>query len=158
VPGYLPVAAAAAAAPVKASPAVGGRAREFELLTVGSGEAALEQMVQARLAAAGFHVTIRQLELSAYLARVYGPERDFDAAVLGVAGDIGLGYLSSLAEAAGMRAPADPAEAQRLFADSVPVAFLYHAGGLQGANRRVKGVEMDLRGELPSVQRWWVAR
>jgi hypothetical protein len=24
-------------------------------------------------------------------------------------------------------------------------------------NRRVKGVEMDLRGELPSVQRWWVA-
>jgi hypothetical protein len=38
------------------------------------------------------------------------------------------------------------------------VAFLYHAGGLQGANRRVNGVEMDLRGELPSVQRWWVAR
>jgi hypothetical protein len=114
-------------------------------------------MIQARLAIAGFEVTIRQLELSAYLARVYGPERDFDAAVLGVAGDIGLGYLTSLAEAAGLKAPADPGMAQRLFTDSVPVVFLYHAGGLQGANRRVKGVEMDLRGELPSVQRWWVA-
>ena len=153
VPGYLPVAKTNPAAAVSA---VGGLARRFELLTVGSGEAALEQMVQARLAAAGFDVTIRQLELSAYLARVYGPERDFDAAVLGVAGDIGLGYLTSLAETAGLAAPADPAGAQRLFADSVPVAFLYHAGGLQGANRRVKGVEMDLRGELPSVQRWRV--
>jgi peptide/nickel transport system substrate-binding protein len=153
VPGYLPVAAARAAAP---APAFSGQAGRFELLTVGSGEAALEQMVQARLASAGFEVTIRQLELSAYLARVYGPERDFDAAVLGITGDLGLGYLGSLAETAGLEAPADPAAAQRFFAESVPVAFLYHASGLQGANRRVKGVEMDLRGELPSVQRWWV--
>jgi peptide/nickel transport system substrate-binding protein len=156
VPGYLPVDQTTTAAATVGAGA--GPRRRFELLTVGSGEAALEQMVQARLAAAGFEVTIRQLELSTYLARVYGPERDFDAAVLGVAGDIGLGYLTPLAEAAGMAAPADPAAAQRFFADSLPVAFLYHAGGLQGANRRVNGVEMDLRGELPSVQRWWVAR
>jgi peptide/nickel transport system substrate-binding protein len=156
VPGYLPVhQTTTAAATVRGG---GGQAKRFELLTVGSGEAPLEQMVQARLAAAGFEVAIRQLELSAFLARVYGPERDFDAAVLGIAGDIGLGYLSSLAEVSGMTAPADPAAAQRFFADSMPVAFLYHAGGLQGANRRVKGVEMDLRGELPSVQRWWVSR
>jgi peptide/nickel transport system substrate-binding protein len=154
VPGYLPVPEP----PAAVSPAVAGQARRFELLTVGSGEAALEQMVQARLAAAGFEVVIRQLELSTFLARVYGPERDFDAAVLGIAGDVGLGYLQSLAETAGLRAPADPGAAQRFFADSAPVAFLYHAAGLQGANRRVKGVEMDLRGELPSVQRWWVAR
>lgn len=152
VPGYLPVPEPAGSA----SPAV-GQATRFELLTVGSGEAALEQMVQARLAAAGFEVVIRQLELSTFLARVYGPERDFDAAVLGISGDLGLGYLKSLAETAGLEAPADPAAAQRFFADSTPVAFLYHAAGLQGANRRVKGVEMDLRGELPSVQRWSVA-
>ena len=38
------------------------------------------------------------------------------------------------------RRPPDPAAAQRLFADSVPVAFLYHARGLQGMNRRVHGV------------------
>ncbi len=153
VPGYLPVAELAVASVVSTAL---GQGKRFELLTVGSGEAALEQMVQSRLAAAGFEVTIRQLELSAYLARVYGPERDFDAAVLGIAGDLGLGYLTSLAETAGMDAPANAAAAQRFYADSLPVVFLYHAAGLQGANRRVKGVEMDLRGELPTVQRWRV--
>ena len=47
-------------------------------------------------------------------------------------------------------------QAQRLFADSVPVAFLYHARGLQGMSRRVRGVTMDVRGELPTVHDWWV--
>jgi peptide/nickel transport system substrate-binding protein len=129
----------------------------FELLTVGSGEAALEQMLQARLRGAGFDVTIRQLELSAFLGRVYGARAEFEAAVLGIAGDPGLGYLKPLAALAGFRAPDDPVAAQRLFADSTPAAFLYHSRGLQGMNRRVRGVRMDLRGELPSVHDWWVA-
>jgi len=128
-----------------------------ELLTVGSGDNALEQLVQSRLARAGFQVAIRQLELSAFLARLYGPAHDFDFAVLGVPGDLGLGYLGPLAALAGMRAPPDPAAAQRFFADSAPVAFLYHARGVQGLNRRVHGVVMDLRGELPTVHDWWVA-
>jgi peptide/nickel transport system substrate-binding protein len=149
VPGYLPVPA-----PVLASSAARTPAR-FELLTVGSGEAAMEQMVQARLRPAGFTVAIRQLELGAFLGRVYG-SHDFDAAVLGISGDLGLGYLGPLAALAGMRAPPDPEAAQHFFADSVPVAFLYHARGLQGMNRRVRGVTMDLRGELPTVHDWWV--
>jgi peptide/nickel transport system substrate-binding protein len=130
----------------------------FELLTVGSGEAALEQMLQARLKPAGFDVRIRQLELSAFLARVYGSAHEFEAAMLGIPGDLGLGYLQPLAELAGVHAPADPAGAQRVFADSLPVAFLYHSRGLQGINRRLHGVTMDLRGELPTVHDWWVAR
>jgi peptide/nickel transport system substrate-binding protein len=129
----------------------------FELLTVGSGEAALEQMLQARLRQAGFDVRIRQLELSAFLGRVYGERPEFEAAVLGIAGDPGLGYLKPLAALAGFDAPDDPVAAQRLFADSTPAAFLYHSRGLQGMNRRVRGVRMDLRGELPTVHDWWVA-
>ena len=154
VPGYLPVVASGntGARPVRGGPPV-----RFELLTVGSGEAALEQLVQAQLARSGFEVVIRQLELSAFLARVYGPAHDFDAAVLGITGDPGLGYLGPLATLAGLTPPADPSEAQRLFADSVPVAFLYHARGLQGMNRRLRGVTMDLRGELPTVHDWRVA-
>ena len=31
-----------------------------------------------------------------------------------------------------MSAPTDPAAAQQFFADSVPVAFLYHAGDFRG--------------------------
>ena len=146
VPGYLPVPQP----PASTSPAVGGQATRFELLTVGSGEAALEQMVQARLAAAGFDVVIRQLELSAFLARVYGPERDFDAAVLGIRATSGSATCSRSRRPRGYEAPGDPAAAQRFFADSMPVAFLYHAAGLQGMNRRVLGVGMDLRGELPT--------
>src|SRR5436190_1895432 len=153
VPGYVPVR------PVPTNPdsarrLLGGRRIAFELLSVGSGEAALEQMIQARLAAVGFDVAIRQLELTAFLARVNGRQRDFTAAVLGTPGDPGLGYLTTLTELAGMRPAADPARAQRLFRDSLPVAFLYHARGVQGMNRRGRGVRMDLRGELPTVARW----
>ena len=143
---------------VRARPAAFRRdAPAFELLTVGSGEGLLEQMVQAQLARAGFRVTIRQLELSAFLDRLYGPAHDFDAAILGIPGDLGLGYLGPLATLAGMTAPRDPGAAERMFADSMPVAFLYYARGIQGMNRRVHGVRMDLRGELVTVHDWRVS-
>jgi peptide/nickel transport system substrate-binding protein len=143
--------------PDSARQLLGGRRIAFELLTVGSGEAALEQMIQAQLAAVGFDVTIRQLELTAFLERVSPARRDFQAAVLGTAGDPGLGYVANLADLAGMRAPADPAQAQQLFRDSLPVVFLYHARGVQGLSRRVQGVRMDLRGELPTISAWHTA-
>jgi peptide/nickel transport system substrate-binding protein len=143
--------------PDSARQLLGGRRIAFELLTVGSGEAPLEQMLQARLAAVGLHVAIRQLEHSAFLARVNPRQHDFEAAVLGTPGDPGLGYLTTLAELAGLVVPDDPARAQRLLRDSLPVAFLYHARGVQGMNRRVQGVRMDLRGELPTVAQWWIA-
>jgi len=156
VPGYVAVRPLAAN-PDSARRLLGGRHIAFELLAVPSGEGALEQMIQARLAAVGFDVTIRQLELTAFLARVNPRQRDFSAAVMGTAGDLGLGYLTSLADLAGVRAPADPGQAQRLLRDSVLVAFLYHARGVQGMNRRVHGVRMDIRGELPTVARWRTA-
>lgn len=149
------------AAPDSARALLGGRRVRFELLTVGSGEAALEQMVQAQLATVGFEVSIRQLELTAFLDRVYGPRHEFEAAVLGIPGDLGFGYLASLARLTGLDgggdAPADPAASERLFAEAVPVAFLYHARGVQGMNRRVRGVTMDVRGELVTVADWWIA-
>ena len=97
---------------------------------------------------------IRQLELSAFLDRVYGPRHDFDAAVLGVPGDIGLGYLGSLLAVTGMPASPDPTAAQHTFQDSMPVAFLYHGRGLQGITRRLRNVAMDLRGELVTAAAW----
>lgn len=129
----------------------------FELLTVGSGEAALEQMIQAQLARQGIRVTIRQLELSAYLERVY-TTHDFQAAVLGTPGDIGLGYLVPLLAVSGLVPPDhDRNQLLRLFHDETPVAFLYHSRGVQGVNRRLHGVELGLRGELASVSRWSIA-
>lgn len=156
LPGYVSVPSVAFA-PDSARRLLAGRRPRLELLSVGSGEGALEQLIQARLAAVGFAVSIRLLELSAFLDRVYGPRHDFDAAVMGIPGDPGLGYLTPLAKLVGVAAPADPAAAQRVFADRLPVAWLYHARGVAGMNRRVRGVTMDVRGELVSVARWWTA-
>ena len=156
VPGALPPPDLPLA-PDSARRLLGGAPVAIELLTVGSGEAALEQLLQARLAAVGFRVAIRQLELSAFLDRVYGPRHDFDAAVMGIPGDIGLGHLAPLLALAGMPAPADVAAAQRAFADSTPVAFLYHSRGLQGITRRLRNVAMDVRGELVTAARWRLA-
>ena len=157
VPGYVSVPRLPVA-PDSARHLLAGQRSppRFELLTVGSGEAALEQMIQARLTAVGFEVTIRQLELSAFLGRVYGPGHDFTAAVMGIPGDPGLGYLQPLGDLTGIPVPADPIAAQRLFAERLPVAWLYHARGVQGMNARVRGVQTDMRGELPSVATWHV--
>jgi peptide/nickel transport system substrate-binding protein len=128
----------------------------FELLTVGSGEAPLEQMIQARLNAVGFEVTIRQLENSAFQDRVNGSRHDFSAAVMGIPGDPGLGFLQRLGDLTGIPIPADPVAAQRVCAERLPVVWLYHARGVQGMNQRVQGVQMDVRGELPSVTAWHI--
>ena len=133
--------------------ALGARPR-FELLSVGSGEGALEQILQARLSAVGFDVTIRQLEFSAFLDRVYGERHEFTAAVMGIPGDAGLGYLQTIGRLTGVAIPRDPGLAQRVLAEQRPVVWLYHARGVQGVNRRVQHVQMDLRGELPSVAAW----
>jgi peptide/nickel transport system substrate-binding protein len=143
-------------APDSARRLLGGRRPAFELLTVGSGEAALEQLLQQRLAAVGFDVTIRQLELSTFLDRVYGPRHDFTAAVVGLQGNLALGQLAEVARLSGLALPADPARAQRAARRDAPAAFLYHARGLVGMNRRVRGVRMDLRGDLPTVASWRV--
>lgn len=144
--------------PDSARALLAGRRPAFELLTVGSGEAALEQMIQAQLGEVGFDVSIRQLELSAFLDRVYGPRREFDVAVLGVPGDLGLGYIGPLGELAGVELPREPSEAQAALARDRPVVFLYHARGVQGRNTRVRGVTMDVRGELATVSTWWIDR
>lgn len=144
-------------APGRGRALLGDRKLGFELLTVGSGEAAMEQLIQRQLARIGITVTIRQLELGAFLDRVYRAH-DFDAAVVGLSGDLGLGYLRTLLDLAGTGAAGSGAALLPVFTDSVPAAFLYHARGLQGMNRRLTGVRMDLRGELAGVLDWRVSR
>jgi len=148
-----------------------GRGLAFTLLTVGTADNALEQMIQADLGAVGVSVRIRQLELGAFLARATGAARDYDALVTGILGDLALGYLRGLFDSRRRGEPlqyaqyADPAvdraldagdlgAVQRIVARELPITFLYHARGVQGVNRRVHGVTMDLRGELPTLQRW----
>ncbi|HEU5154224.1 MAG TPA: ABC transporter substrate-binding protein, partial [Gemmatimonadales bacterium] len=152
VPSSAPTAPSAPSAE-SVSPAL-----SFELLTVGSGEAALEQLLQHQFQRQGITISIRQLELSAFLDRVQGPNHEYQAAVMGVPGDLALGYLAPLLRTAGFTPAADTTGQLKQLADSTPVVFLYQARGVQGMNRRVRDVRMDQRGELATVARWTVAQ
>ncbi|MGD8726375.1 MAG: ABC transporter substrate-binding protein [Gemmatimonadales bacterium] len=157
----------------------------FQLMTVGSGDNAMEQMIQAHLREVGVDVTIRQLELTTFLAVAQGEAREFDALVTLIPGDLSLGYVGAMFEARAVGPLAYPgwrseefdaalddvrhaaderelaaawARAQRILARGHPTTWLYHARGLQGVNRRVLAAPPDLRGELATVARWRIER
>jgi peptide/nickel transport system substrate-binding protein len=162
-----------------------GNPLTFELLTVGSADNAAEQLIQADLATLGVRVEIRQREMGAFLAEARAPTKRFDALLTGVPGDLSLGYLSSMFDSRLSGGALDYAafhtrrldallesarnatrdaerrdawhEVQRELARETPVAWIYHARGLQGISRRLEGVRMDLRGELATVAEWRVA-
>lgn len=162
-----------------------GEPLRFTIITVGSGDNALEQLVQGDMRRIGIAVDIRQMELGAFLAEARAQPKRFDALVTGVPGDLSLAHLAAMFDGAqrggaldyaGFHEPAldaafaaartatTPAHAreawrsvQQLLADRMPVAWLYHARGVQGMRRRVQGVRMDLRGELATLAQWSVA-
>jgi peptide/nickel transport system substrate-binding protein len=163
----------------------GDRLLAFELLTVGSADNAVEQLIQADLAARGIEMRIRQLELGAFLAEARATPSRFDALLTGIPGDLSLAYLagmydsrlaggaldyggfhSAALDALFDRARAAPdAEAmhaawvdvQRALSRDLPAVWLYHSRGVQGVSRRLRNVSMDLRGELATVHDWTTA-
>lgn len=161
-----------------------GRAFAVDLLTVGSGDNALEQLVQADLGERGIRVNIRQVELGSFLGEARAPEKRFDLLVAGIPGDLSLAYIGAMFDSrqsggaldyAGFhtarldslfaatrqaRSPAAQREAwiavQEELARDLPVAWIYHSRGLQGMSARLRHVRMDLRGELTTVADWEV--
>lgn len=161
-----------------------GMPLRLSLFSVGSSDMALEQLIQADLAARGIDVNIRVIELTSFLAMMRSSskaEADFDLALTGIPGDIALGYLSAMFDSSqkggaldysgfhshaldsllmlarnsrvDQRAQAWKA-VDRELNSSMPVAWLYHAQGVQGLSRKLKHVVMDLRGELVTVAEW----
>ena len=161
-----------------------GRDFAVDLLTVGSGDNALEQLVQADLAERGIRVRIRQVELGRFLTEARAPEKQFDMLVAGIPGDLSLSYLGAMFDSrqaggaldyasyhtavldslfAAVRdahAPTDARAAwlaiQGQLAHDVPVAWIYHSRGIQGISSRLHDVRMDLRGELATVASWTI--
>jgi len=159
-----------------------GRPLELDLLTVGSGDNALEQLVQADLAVRGIRVSIRQVELGTFLNDARAATKTFDVLVAGIPGDVALSFVSAMFETrqrggaldytgfhsreldslfvAARNATDEPARvaswrsAQQVLDDSMPVAWLYYSRGVQGVSARLRHVTMDLRGEMVSVSDW----
>ena len=169
--------------------ATGTRTRDghplgLELLTVGTGDNAVEQLLQADAAARGIRLTIRQMEMGAFLARARAEDKQFDALVTGIPGDLTLAHLAAMYDGrlrgsaldyggfhtpqldslfAHVRSASDRAAladawaaVQREIGRATPAAWLYHARGVQGISARLEGVTMDLRGELATLADWSV--
>lgn len=163
----------------------GSRGLRYELLTVGSGDNVAEQLIQADLAARGIAITIRQLELGAFLARARTTPRQFDMMLTGVPGDLSMSHIVAMYEGEFRGGALDYADFHTARLDSLfarvhaatnetalheawravqveleremPAAWIYHSRGIQGVARRLENVTMDLRGELPTVARWTTA-
>jgi peptide/nickel transport system substrate-binding protein len=159
-----------------------GKMLAFELITVGSSDNAIEQLIQGDLSARGIRMTIRQMEGGAFLSALRATPKSFDAAITGVSGDVSLAYLAAMFETsraggtldyADWHSPALDAafaharaatgdrtrkaawtDAQRILDDSLPVIWIYHSRGVQGSSARLDGVTMDLRGEMVTVASW----
>jgi peptide/nickel transport system substrate-binding protein len=157
----------------------------FTLRSVGSGDNAMEQLIQADLRAVGVEVRLQQVELGTFLRDARAEPRAFDVLLTGIPGDLGLSHVAAMFEGtqrggaldyaayhtdtldallAATRHAADARTLTRAWHEVVaeleresPVAWLYHSRGVQGARRKLLGVEMDLRGELVSITRWRVA-
>ena len=159
----------------------GSRTLTIDLLTVGSGDVPLEQMIQAQLSEVGVRVDIHQHEMTSFLAIAQAGDRDFDALVTGIPGDYSLGYVAamyggedpgplaypgyrnehfdSLINAAADATTEDALKRTwqgvlRVLDDDLPTTWLYFARGLQGANRRITNTNIDFRGELAGISRW----
>ncbi|MFI5310573.1 MAG: ABC transporter substrate-binding protein [Gemmatimonadales bacterium] len=159
-----------------------GKPFRFELLTVASGDNAIEQLIQADLAARGIRAEIRQMELGAFLALARATPKTFDALLTGIPGDVTLAYVGAMYDSRQRGSSLDYADFHTPRLDSLfartrsaastvalagawrdvqeeltremPAVWVYHARGVQGISRRMRNVEMDLRGEMESLVRW----
>jgi peptide/nickel transport system substrate-binding protein len=162
-----------------------GRRLQVELLTVGTGDNVIEQLLQADLAARGIELRIRQTEMGAFLTTARASDKRFDLLLAGITGDLSLSYidalfagrqrgggldytgyhtaaLDALLDAARNAAPGEAEhrawrDVQAALDTLAPATWIYHARGLQGVSRRVRGARMDLRGELVTVHDWTLA-
>lgn len=162
-----------------------GRALELQMLTVGSGDNPVEQLLQSDLRARGIDLRIATRDMGALLSSARSNAPDHCAVYTGVAGDPARSQLGALFDPAAAGGALDfgaarPASLAPVFArlrsttepaareaawrdvftildDSVPATPVFHSRGVQGLSKRLRNVTIDLRGELFSAAQWTLA-
>jgi peptide/nickel transport system substrate-binding protein len=142
------------------------------------------EIMQAQLADIGIEAVPTEVDLSTLVQQLSDPRsRDFDGAVLGWVTDVRLDdtglFHSDRVDGpsgwSGTRRPdidryldrlplmldrddAKPmwAAYQNLLVDEQPFTFLYQLDRLDGVNKRIQGVVMDVRGDWVNLKDWWI--
>jgi peptide/nickel transport system substrate-binding protein len=155
------------------------------MLTVGSGDNPVEQLLQSDLRARGIDLRIATRDMGSLLSSTRSNTSDHCATYTGVAGDPARSQLAALFDPAapggaldlGARRPVnlgprfaalrtltDTTDRRAtwravfdILDDSVPATAIFHSRGVQGITRRLQHVTIDLRGELFSAARWTLA-
>ncbi len=144
----------------------------------------IAEIMQAQLAEIGVEVTPRVVEWATLLSQISDPTlRDFDGVVMGWVAEYKLDdtdllhsrNLSGVYAFSGTRRPdidnlldqlplvVDRTDAkplwrqyQELLVDEQPYTFFFFPDRLDGVSNRLRGVEMDSRGEWLNIKDWWV--
>ncbi len=141
-------------------------------------------LVQANLADVGIEVSTRTQEAQSMARDILGPERNFDAFVLGLQTEFNIddrrlfacstldgpyqwaGYCNPRVDeildqvvVMSDRSQSLPLwyEYQEIIQGDQPYTLLYYDVRANGLAARMRGVEMDIRGDLQSVHDWWIA-
>ena len=143
------------------------------------------EKVQADLRKVGIDLRIRSVDFATMIGDMVSPERRFDAVFLAWEADfrpsslrdqfhseaIGGPYqlasyqnaeVDRIIDEASRTHDAEAArrlwhELQEILREDQPFTFLYYTPDLYVVNRRVRGVEMDVRGIFDTLPRWWKA-
>ena len=162
-----------------------GQPLELDMLTVGTGDNPVEQLLQSDLRARGITLRIVTRDMGALLSSARTKAADHCLIYTGVAGDPARSQLAALFDPASAGGALDlgaarPAPLTAAFArlrvtmdsaareqalrdvlsildDSVSATPVFHSRGVQGLSKRLQHVTIDLRGELFSAARWTLA-
>ena len=143
----------------------------------------MAELIRADLARIGVRITTRPTDWGTMIEDFTSPERRFDAILLGFEHDFRINLydnfhsgaigtpnqfssysnprVDSLIDATRLARTMDEArpmysEIQRILRDEQPWSFLYYYPDLVLLNDRLQGVEMDDRGGLRTIHKWWV--
>jgi peptide/nickel transport system substrate-binding protein len=143
----------------------------------------MAELIRGDLARIGVRITTQPTEWGTMIEDFTSPERRFEAMLLGFETDFRINLydtfhsgalgtsnqfasysnprVDSLIDRARVARTMDEArplyaEIQRILRDEQPWSFLYYYPDLVLLNDRLQGVEMDNRGGLMTIQKWWV--
>ena len=159
-----------------------GQPLRIEMLSVGTGDNPVEQLLQSDLRARGIELRIATRDMGALLSNARSRAPGHCAIYTGVAGDPSRSQIAALFDPtsgggaldlganrpanlaplfAQLRTTSDSAaratawaSVQRILVDSMPATPIFHSRGVQGITRRLQHISIDLRGELFTAAQW----